>query len=60
MLRTLFSGNTEISIFGIAALLLFFLIFAGVVLWAFFGSSDYMKTMGRLPLDKNGNSANKH
>jgi len=60
MLRTLFSGNSDISIFGIAALLLFLMIFAGVVIWAFFGNRDYMKMMGQMPLDKNSKSANKH
>jgi cytochrome c oxidase cbb3-type subunit IV len=40
-----------VSVFPIIGLILFFLIFIGVVIWAFKADKNYIKKMENIPLD---------
>ncbi|MBL1212613.1 MAG: cbb3-type cytochrome c oxidase subunit 3 [Ignavibacteriae bacterium] len=51
----MFSDNLEtidgVSIFPIIGLILFFLIFIGIVIWAFKADKKYIKKMENIPLE---------
>ncbi|MBC8478868.1 MAG: hypothetical protein H8D46_00270 [FCB group bacterium] len=51
MFKYLVSQNGDLSIFGIVSLVIFFLIFVGVLFWAILGRKSYMTKMGQLPLE---------
>lgn len=53
----MFSQNLSsiegVSIFPIITLVLFFLIFSGVILWVFKKDKSYIETLSRIPLQDN-------
>jgi cytochrome c oxidase cbb3-type subunit 4 len=57
MLSEIMNTISGITIFPMIATILFFLIFLGIVIWAFKADKSYIKKMSELPLDstmKNG------
>ena len=57
MLSEIMNTISGITIFPMIATILFFLIFLGIVIWAFKADKTYIKKMSELPFDstmKNG------
>lgn len=57
MFGAILNTISGITIFPLIATILFFLIFIGIVYWAFRADKSYIKKMSELPLDsttKNG------
>ena len=57
MIGEIMSTISGITIFPLIATIVFFLIFIGIVIWAFKADKSYIKKMSELPLDstmKNG------
>jgi len=52
MFRLLLDSGQEFGILQSTVIIVFFLIFVGVILWAVFAKKKYVKYMSKLPLDE--------
>lgn len=55
MIRNVLSGATDLGIYPLVGLALFFLVFVGAVVWTLSLSKDHVEAMGRLPLENDPN-----
>jgi len=51
MFREIFESMSGISIFGLFSMILFFLIFLGVIYWVIKADKKYLNKMENMPLD---------
>ena len=51
MFKQIFESMSDIGIFGMIAMILFILIFIGVVVWTIRADKNYLKKMENMPLD---------
>lgn len=51
MIQQVLSGIGGIGNYGVVSILLFFAVFAGVLIWAFSRKKSYLQEMSALPLD---------
>ena len=51
MFRDIFGSMSDISIFGLFSMILFFLIFLSVIYWVVKADKKYLKKMENMPLD---------
>jgi len=51
MFKQIFESMSDISIFGMIAMILFILIFIGVIVWVIRADKNYLKKMENMPLD---------
>ena len=51
MFREIFESMSGISIFGLFSMILFFLIFLGVIYWVIKADKKYLTKMENMPLD---------
>jgi cytochrome c oxidase cbb3-type subunit 3 len=51
MIRQIFETMSDIGIFGLISMILFFLIFIGVIIWTIRADKKYLKKMENMPLD---------
>ena len=56
MFQYLFDSIAGVEIFPIISLILFFLVFIGIVVWAIRADKKYLKKMEELPLDMSNNN----
>ena len=56
MFQQLFESIADVEIFPIISLILFFLVFIGIVVWAIRADKKYLKKMEELPLDMSNNN----
>ncbi len=56
MFQYLFDSIAGVEIFPIISLILFFVVFVGIVIWAIRADKDYLKKMEELPLDVSNNN----
>ena len=56
MFQYLFDSIAGVEIFPIISLILFFLVFIGIVIWAIRADKKYLKKMEELPLDMSNNN----
>ena len=56
MFQYLFDSIAGVEIFPIISLILFFLLFLGIVVWAIRADKNYLKKMKELPLDMSNNN----
>ena len=55
MIRNVLSSASELGIFPVISLVLFFLVFVGAVAWAMSLKQGHVEAMGRLPLENDAN-----
>ena len=51
MFKQIFESMSDIGVFGLVAMILFFLIFLGIVYWTIRADKKYLKKMENMPLD---------
>ncbi len=51
MIRNVLSHIGGVEVYGIVSILLFFLFFTGMLVWAFRLGRGHLEAMGRLPLE---------
>ena len=51
MFKQIFESMSDIGIFGLISMILFFLIFIGVIIWTIRADKKYLKKMENMPLD---------
>jgi cbb3-type cytochrome oxidase subunit 3 len=51
MFKQIFESMSNIGIFGLTSMILFFLIFIGVIVWTIRADKKYLKKMEHMPLD---------
>ena len=56
MFNQLFDSITGFEIFPIVSMILFFILFLGIVYWAVRVDKEYLKKMKELPLDNSKNN----
>ncbi len=56
MFKYLFDSIAGVEIFPIISLILFFVLFIGIVVWAVRADKNYLKKMEELPLDVSNNN----
>jgi hypothetical protein len=60
MFQYLFDSIAGVEIFPIISLILFFLLFIGIVVWAIRADKNYLKKMKELPLDMSNNNGDRN
>jgi len=51
MFKQIFESMSDIGIFGLIAMIFFFLIFLGIVYWTIKADKKYLKKMENMPLE---------
>jgi cytochrome c oxidase cbb3-type subunit 4 len=51
MIRNVLTHTGGVEVYGIISILLFFVFFTGMLIWAYRLRRDHLEAMGRLPLD---------
>jgi cbb3-type cytochrome oxidase subunit 3 len=51
MFKQIFESMSDIGIFGLISMILFFLIFLGVIYWTIRADKKYLEKMENMPLD---------
>lgn len=51
MFKQIFESMSDIGIFGLFSMILFFLIFIGIIIWTIRADKKYLKKMENMPLD---------
>ena len=51
MFKQIFESMSDIGVFGLVAMIFFFLVFLGIIYWTIKADKKYLKKMENMPLD---------